>query len=62
MLEGELDSHLDYVKHDKQSKQARELPIKVPRDRDASFDVRPKVYNALTPNFIYTVFWIFPLN
>lgn len=54
MLEGELDSHLGYVKNDKQSKQTGnsrngygdkqvktehgELSIKVPRDRDASFD------------------------
>lgn len=54
MLEGELDSHLGYVKHDKQSKQTDnsrngygekkvktehgELDIKVPRDRDSSFD------------------------
>lgn len=54
MLEGELDSHLGYVKHDKQSKSTSnsrngygektvktehgELSIKVPRDRDASFE------------------------
>lgn len=54
MLEGELDSHLGYEKHDKQSKSTTnsrngygaktvktehgELSIKVPRDREASFD------------------------
>lgn len=54
MLEGELDSHLGYQKHDKQSKSTSnsrngygektvktehgELSIKVPRDRDASFE------------------------
>ena len=54
MLEGELDSHLGYEKHDKQSKSTSnsrngygektvktehgELSIKVPRDREASFD------------------------
>lgn len=54
MLEGELDSHLGYEKHDKQSKSTSnsrngygektvktehgELSIKVPRDRQASFE------------------------
>lgn len=54
MLEGELDSHLGYEKHDKRSKSTSnsrngygektvrtehgELSIKVPRDREASFD------------------------
>ena len=54
MLEGELDSHLGYEKHDKQSKSTTnsrngygektvktehgELAIKVPRDREASFE------------------------
>jgi len=54
MLEGELDSHLGYDKHDKASKQTSnsrngygnkkirtehgELEIRVPRDRDSSFE------------------------
>ena len=54
MLEGELDAHLGYEKHDKQKKETPnsrngysgktvktehgELNIQVPRDRDASFD------------------------
>lgn len=54
MLEGELDSHLGYQKHDKHTKDTTnsrngygektvktehgELSIKVPRDREASFD------------------------
>lgn len=54
MLEGELDSHLGYQKHDKQAKDTSnsrngygektvktehgELSIKVPRDREASFE------------------------
>lgn len=54
MLEGELDSHLGYQKHDKQSKSTSnsrngygektvktehgELSIKVPRDRESSFE------------------------
>ncbi len=60
MLEGELDAHLGYAKHDKQSKATTnsrngfgektvktehgELAIKVPRDREATFDpqVLPK--------------------
>lgn len=60
MLEGELDSHLGYARHDKQSKTTSnsrngygektvktehgELSIKVPRDREASFEpqVLPK--------------------
>lgn len=60
MLEGELDAHLGYAKHDKQSKETTnsrngfgektvktehgELAIKVPRDREATFDpqVLPK--------------------
>lgn len=60
MLEGELDSHLGYEKHDKQSKATTnsrngygektvktehgELTVKVPRDRESSFEpqVLPK--------------------
>ena len=56
MLEGELDSQLGYEKHDKQSKTTSnsrncygektvktehgELSIKVPRDREASFELQ----------------------
>ena len=56
MLEGELDSHLGYEKHDKQSRSTTnsrngygektvktehgELSIKVPRDREASLSPR----------------------